>query len=39
MVGEKLFPFILPNSRGETKGIENFLNQKNMVIILLRDIH
>jgi len=37
LVGTKMPEFSLPNSRGETKSIKDFLG-KNVVVILLRGI-
>ena len=38
MVGSKLPEFSLPNSRGETVNINEFIGKKNVVVILLRGI-
>ncbi len=38
MVGKKIELFSLPNSRGETINIEEFLGRKNILISLRRGI-
>ena len=38
MVGSKLPEFSLPNSRGETVNINEFIGKKNIIVILLRGI-
>jgi peroxiredoxin len=39
MVGTEVLSFSLPNSRGENVAINAFRNRKNVIIVLLRDIH
>ena len=39
LVGTKIDEFSLPNSRGETINIRDFENNKNVVIVLFRDIN
>ena len=38
MVGKKIEEFSLPNSRGETVNIKEFLGRKKILISLRRDI-
>jgi len=38
MVGKRIEPFSLPNSRGETINIEELLGRKNILISLRRGI-
>ena len=39
MVGKKIKSFSLPNSLEETTNIDEYAGKKNVVVILLRDIH
>ena len=39
LVGTKITEFELPNSRGNTVNIRKFENNKNVILILFRDIH
>jgi peroxiredoxin len=39
LVGMKIPEFELPNSRGDKINIKEFINKKNVIIVLFRDIH
>ena len=39
LVGTKIQEFELPNSRGETINIRNLENEKNVILVLFRDIN